>query len=74
MIGEIEAFIDDSVDVDRPALAGAFARMQQHVLDDRVGTLAMLHYLFEIAFQHLRQLVEFCSFFVIKNNWLESIA
>ena len=74
MIGKIEALREQRVEIDRPPLAGAFARMQQHVLDDRVGALAMLHYLFEIAFQHLRQLVEFCSFFVIKNNWLESIA
>ena len=49
MIGEIEAFIDQGIDVDRPVLAGTLARMQQHVLDDRVGALAVLHHLFEIA-------------------------
>ena len=62
VIGEIEAFLDQGVDIDRPVLAGAFARMQQHVLDDRVGALAVLHHLFEIALQHVGQLVEFLSY------------
>ena len=37
-------------------LAGAFARMQQHVLDDRVGALAVLHDLVEIAVQRVGDL------------------
>ena len=41
MIGEIEALLDHSVDIDRPALAGAFARVQQHVLDNCIGALAV---------------------------------
>ena len=32
--------------------------MQQHVLDDRVGALAVLHDLVEIALQHIRNLVD----------------
>ena len=35
MIGEVKAFLDDGVDIDGPVLARAFARVQQHVLDDR---------------------------------------
>ena len=31
--------------------------MQQHVLDDRVGALAVLHDLVEIAVQHVHNLV-----------------
>jgi hypothetical protein len=31
-------------------LAGTFARMQQHVLDDGIGALAVLDNLFEISF------------------------
>ena len=49
------------VDVGRPTLAGTLARMQQHVLDDGVGALAVLHDLFEIAFQHLRQLADLAA-------------
>ena len=58
VIGEIEAFLDKGIDIDRPVLAGALARMQQHVLDDRVGALAVLHDLVEIALQHIRHLVD----------------
>jgi hypothetical protein len=49
MIGEIEAILDETVDIHRPALPGALARMQQHVFDDRIRTLAVLHDLVEIA-------------------------
>src|SRR5260370_2050703 len=48
--------------------------MQQHVLDDRVGALAVLDHLFKIAFQHMGQLVEFLTLFVVKSNRFESIA
>ena len=34
------------------------ARVQQHVLDDRIGALAVLHDLVEIALQHAGQLVD----------------
>ena len=54
VIGEIEALLDDGVDIGRPVLARTLARMQQHVLDDRVGALAVLHHLFQIALQHVR--------------------
>ena len=52
MIGEVQALLDDRVDVARPVLAGALARVEQHVLDDRVGPLAVLRHLVEVAFQH----------------------
>ena len=41
----------------RVVIAGAFARMEQHVLDDGVGALAVLDHLLEIALQQFRQLV-----------------
>ena len=49
-----------------PVLAGALARMQQHVLDDRVGALAVLHDLFEIALQHIGDLGDFRTQLAIK--------
>ena len=55
MIGQIQALLDNRVDVDRTMLAGSRAGMQQHVLDDGIGTLAVLHDLFKIAAQHVTQ-------------------
>ena len=37
VIGEVEALLHQRVDVGGPVLAGALARMQQHVLDDGIG-------------------------------------
>ena len=54
VIGEIEALLDQGVDIDRPVLPGALTGMQQHVLDDRIRALAVLHDLVEIALQHIR--------------------
>jgi hypothetical protein len=34
MVSEVETLIDDGIDLNGTALAGALARMQQHVLDD----------------------------------------
>src|SRR5215468_7120037 len=34
VIGEIEAFLDQGVDIDNPVFTRAFARVQQHVLDN----------------------------------------
>ena len=58
MIGKVEAFLDEGVDIDKPVLTRAFARVQQHVLDDGIGTLAVLHDLVEIAPQCVRQFVD----------------
>ena len=55
MIGEIEALFDEGVGVIRPMLARAFARVQQHILDDGVGAFAVLHDLVKIVAQGVRQ-------------------
>ena len=61
VIGEIEAFLDEGVDIDGPMLTRAFARVQQHVLDDGIGALAVLHDLVEIAPQRIRQFVDLAA-------------
>ena len=61
VIGEIEALLDQGVDIDRPVLSRALTRMQQHVLDDRVGALAVLHDLVEIALQRIGDLADLCA-------------
>ena len=40
--------------------------MQQHVLDDRVGALAVLHDLFEIALQRVRDLADFPARLIVE--------
>ena len=55
VIGEVEALLDQGVVIDRLVFSRAPARMQQRVLDDRVGALAVLHDLFEIALQRIRE-------------------
>ena len=61
VIGEIEALIDQGVDIDRPMLSRSLPRMQQHVLDDGVGALAVLHDLVEIALQCIGDLADLCA-------------
>ena len=55
VIGEIEALLDEGVDIDQPMFARSFARVQQHVLDDGVGAFAVLNDLVEIVAQGVRQ-------------------
>ena len=55
VVGEIEAFLDQGVNIDKTVLARAFARMQQHVLDDGIRALAMLFDLAEIVPQRAHQ-------------------
>ena len=68
MIGEIEALLDEGVDIDGPMLARAFARVQQHVLDDGVGALAVLHDLVEIVAQSVRQFGDFSARLIIERH------
>ena len=48
--------------------------MQQHVLDDRIGALAVLHDLVEIALQHIRDLTDFGAHLVVKMNAAKGFA
>ena len=61
MIGEIETLIQQRVDVGGPVLAGAFARMQEHVFNDGIGALAVLNDLFEVAFQEFADFIQFLT-------------
>jgi hypothetical protein len=61
VISEIEALFDQGVDIDRSMLSGALSGMQQHVLDDRVGALAVLYDLVEIALQCIGDLADICT-------------
>ena len=68
MIGEVEGFLDQAVEIDLPALAGDAARMLQHALDDVVGAPAVLGDLFEIAGQHLDRLVDLGTLVLVERR------
>ena len=72
VIGQIEAFLHQRIDICGALLARSLARMQQHVLDDGVGALAVLHHLLEVRFQELRQLVDLLLNFSASSAWLKT--
>src|SRR5262249_53181154 len=71
MVGEVEALVDDRVDLDWPMRARALARMQQHVLDDGVGALAVLHDPSEVVLQRASQLFDFLADLARQCDWLK---
>src|SRR5262245_14625076 len=73
VIGEIEAFFDQGIDINDPVFAGAFARVQQHVLDDGVRSLAVLHDLVEVALKGLRQILYLSPRFLVDRHALQDI-
>ena len=73
MIGKVEALLDDGIDIDRPVFARAFARVQQHVLDDGIGTLAVLHDLVEIASQCVCQFVNLGARLSFSDDAIQSV-
>ena len=58
VIGEVQGFLDQAVEIDAATLAAAATRMLQHALDDIVGTSSMLGDFFEIAGEHLDRFVD----------------
>jgi hypothetical protein len=53
---------------------GTLARMQQHVLDDGVSALAVLHDPPEVVLQGTRQLFDFLAELARQCDWLEYVA
>ena len=68
VIGEVERFVDEGIEVDLAALTRDAARMVQHALDDAVGAPAVLGDLFEIAGQHRDDFVEFGALLVAERG------
>ena len=64
--GKIEAFLNESIDIDRPMLTRAFARMLKHILDDGICPLAMLHNLVEISLQRVGDLTDLRAQLVVE--------
>src|SRR5262245_56472329 len=61
MVGKVEALLDNGINVDDPVFTRPFTRMQQHVLDNGIRTLAVLHDLLQIALQRIRNLADLHS-------------
>ena len=74
MIGEIEAFFDQGIDIDKPVFTRAFARVQQHVLDDGIRTLAVLHDLVEVALQRIGIISVISARSLVRRGWASSEA
>src|SRR5262249_27662164 len=74
MIGEIEAFLDECIDVDRPMLTRTFARVQQHVLDDGVCPFAVLYNLVEIIAQGVREFGDFSARLFVSFHSVQRLA
>ena len=73
MVGKIDRFSHDTVDVARPMLSRTFARVEQHVLHYGVGAVAVLHDLVEIVAQGVRQLGDFTAYPIIERSFLEGL-
>jgi hypothetical protein len=58
VIGEVQRFVDEGIEIDLAALARHPARVLQHAFDDAVGAPAVLGDPFEIAGQHPDDLVD----------------
>ena len=58
VVREVQALLEDCVDVRRTMLAVTLTGVLQHVFHDRVGTLTVLNNLFEVGLQYLRQFVQ----------------
>src|SRR5215470_15610841 len=50
---KIEAFLNESVDINHPMLTRAFARVLQHIFDNGIRTSAMMHDLVEVVPQRV---------------------
>ncbi len=74
VIGKIKALIDKGIDIDRPVLSRSLPGMQQHVLDNRVGALAVLNDFVEIALQRIGNLADFCALLAVEAHAAKRLA
>src|SRR5262249_29838404 len=61
VIGEVQALLDQRVQIGRLPIAAAAARVLQHAPDNAVGATTMFGYLFEVACQHPNCLQNLCA-------------
>ena len=66
VIGEVQGFLDQAVEIDTATLAAAATRMFQHALDDIVGTSSVLGDFFEVAGEHLDRFVDLGTLVVVQ--------
>ena len=75
MIGKVQGFFDEIVEVDLAPFAGHPARVLQHALDDVVGTLAVLDDFLKVSCQHLDCLVDVAAGVFVKasDDWCSGL-
>ena len=58
MIGEVESFVDERIEIHFPALAAPSARMIQHASNDPICPPSVFDDFFEVAGQHLHRVLD----------------
>src|SRR5262249_16216579 len=71
--GEIEAFLDEGIDIDNPVFTRTLARVQQHVLDDGIRPLPVLDDPVEIGPQCLGQFIYLSPRLIVEWDTLQGI-
>jgi hypothetical protein len=73
VVRQTEALFDEGVYVGLPVFAAAFARMQQHVLDNGIGASAVLDDLLEIVLQKGCHFVDLIADIIGETGGLQNI-
>ena len=73
MVGKVQALLDERIDLDRPLLAGTFARVKQHVFYNGIGAFAVLRDLVEILTQRCGQFSYFIMSLSVQPDPVQSI-
>ena len=68
VIGEVQRFLDERVEVDALPRPAAFARMRQHAFDDVVGALSVLDDPLEVAGQRGEDFVDIAALFLFQRR------
>ena len=69
VVGEVQRFLDQSVEIDAATFAGPTARMLQHALYDAVSTPPMFADLFEVAGQCVDCLVDLSALVYLEASY-----
>jgi hypothetical protein len=68
VIGKVQGFLDQAVEIDIATFAAAATRMLQHALHDIVGTSSVLGDFFEVAGEHFDRLANLGTLVVIQRT------
>jgi hypothetical protein len=72
VIGKVQGFLDEAVEIDIATFAAAATRMLQHALHDIVGTSSVLGDFFEVAGEHFDRLANLGTLVCSAAIWIGS--